>query len=64
MEETAWNNYGIGNNPKCANCMAHCGYEATAVQDAINHPLKALRVALCGPKIEGAFAPDFPDGRQ
>lgn len=63
MEETAWNNYGIGNNPKCANCMAHCGYEATAVEDAINHPLKALRVALRGPKIKGAFAPDFPDRR-
>jgi len=60
IEETAWNNYGIGNNPKCANCMAHCGYEATAVEDAINHPLKALRVALRGPKTEGAFAPDLP----
>ncbi|HEX7230755.1 MAG TPA: adenosyl-hopene transferase HpnH [Candidatus Binatia bacterium] len=63
MEETMWNNYGIGNNPKCANCMAHCGYEATAVEDAINHPLKALRVALRGPKTEGGFAPDFPDRR-
>ena len=60
MEETEWNNYGTGNNPKCANCMAHCGYEATAVEDAIDHPLKALRVALRGPKTEGAFAPDFP----
>jgi hopanoid biosynthesis associated radical SAM protein HpnH len=60
MEETEWNNYGTGNNPKCANCMAHCGYEATAVADAIDHPLKALRVALRGPKTEGAFAPDFP----
>ena len=63
MEETEWNNYGTGNNPKCANCMAHCGYEATAVEDAVNHPLKALRVALRGPKTEGAFAPDVPRGR-
>lgn len=60
MEETKWDRYGTGNNPKCANCMAHCGYEATAVNDAIGHPLKGLRVSLRGPKTEGPFAPDLP----
>ena len=60
MEETDWHRYGTGNNPKCANCMAHCGYEATAVNDTINHPLKALRVSLRGPKAEGPFAPELP----
>jgi len=40
IEETDWDHYGTGNNPKCANCMAHCGYEATAVNDTIKHPLK------------------------
>jgi hypothetical protein len=30
------------NNPKCAQCMAHCGYEATAVEDTLQHPWKAL----------------------
>jgi hopanoid biosynthesis associated radical SAM protein HpnH len=60
IEETDWDRYGTGNNPKCANCMAHCGYESTAVNDAINHPLKALRVFLRGPKTEGLFAPEPP----
>ncbi len=60
LEETDWSAYGTGNNPKCANCMAHCGYEATAVNDTIDHPLKALRVFLRGPKTEGAFAPEVP----
>ena len=60
MEETDWNRYGTGNNPKCADCMAHCGYEATAVNDTINHPLKALRVFLQGPKTDGPFAPELP----
>jgi hypothetical protein len=60
IEETDWDRYGTGNNPKCANCMAHCGYEATAVNDTISHPLKALRVSLQGPKTEGAFAPELP----
>ncbi|MEJ2389265.1 MAG: adenosyl-hopene transferase HpnH, partial [Chromatiaceae bacterium] len=35
IEETDWDAYGAGNNPKCANCMAHCGYEPTAVEDAV-----------------------------
>jgi hopanoid biosynthesis associated radical SAM protein HpnH len=60
MEETDWERYGTGNNPKCANCMAHCGYEASAVNDAIRHPLKGLRVSLLGPKTEGPFAPELP----
>jgi hopanoid biosynthesis associated radical SAM protein HpnH len=60
LEETDWKAYGTGNNPKCVNCMAHCGYEATAVNDTIDHPLKALRVFLRGPKTDGAFAPELP----
>lgn len=33
MELTEWDNYGrASGNPKCANCMVHSGYEATAVQ--------------------------------
>ncbi len=36
MEETAWENYGTGRNEKCADCMVHCGYEATAVDDTFS----------------------------
>jgi hopanoid biosynthesis associated radical SAM protein HpnH len=32
MTDTEWDNYGrASGNPKCANCMVHCGYEPTAV---------------------------------
>ena len=34
MEDTRWEDYGHLNNPKCADCTAHCGYEATAVEDS------------------------------
>jgi hopanoid biosynthesis associated radical SAM protein HpnH len=34
MENTAWEKYGHRNNPKCADCTAHCGYEPTAVEDS------------------------------
>ena len=30
METTDWDTYGTGRYEKCANCMAHCGYEPTA----------------------------------
>jgi hopanoid biosynthesis associated radical SAM protein HpnH len=60
MEETDWERYGTGNNPKCADCMAHCGYEASAVNDTIKHPFKALRVFMRGPKTDGPLAPESP----
>jgi hopanoid biosynthesis associated radical SAM protein HpnH len=34
MRETEWHKYGTeSGNPKCANCMVHSGYEASAVHD-------------------------------
>ncbi len=60
MEETDWSKYGTGNHPKCANCMAHCGYEPTAVNDTVAHPLKAFQVFLRGPRTEGPLAPELP----
>jgi hopanoid biosynthesis associated radical SAM protein HpnH len=37
METTNWENYGTeSGNPKCANCMVHSGYEASAVHDQFN----------------------------
>jgi len=34
MQATEWANYGTeSGNPKCANCMVHSGYEASAVND-------------------------------
>src|SRR5271154_1557352 len=52
MDTTAWDNYGTGKYEKCADCMVHCGYEPTAANDAIAHPIKTLITALRGPKTE------------
>jgi len=56
MDETPWDKYGNSKNPKCANCMAHCGYEASAVEDAMRNPLKAAWVSLMGPRTSGPMA--------
>ena len=37
MEATAWHEYGTeSGNPRCANCMVHSGYEASAVNDTFS----------------------------
>ena len=53
LEDTPWDKYGNSSNPKCAQCMAHCGYEATAVEDMLQHPVKALLTSIRGPKTTG-----------
>lgn len=60
LEETEWDRYGTGVNPKCADCMVHSGYEATAVNDTLKSPLKALKVFLRGPNTDGPMAPEVP----
>lgn len=59
METTDWDSYGTGRYEKCANCMAHCGYEPTAANAAISSPLSALRVALGGVRTEGPMAAEI-----
>ena len=59
MDETEWDQYGTGNYEKCADCMVHCGYEPTAVDDTVSHPLKALMVALRGPATDGPMAEEI-----
>jgi len=64
MEETDWDSYGTGNYEKCADCMVHSGFEATAVKDTIANPLKALKLSLRGVRTEGPMAPEIPLHRQ
>ena len=33
--------------------MAHCGYEATAVEDTLHNPWKAFITSLRGPRTTG-----------
>jgi hopanoid biosynthesis associated radical SAM protein HpnH len=64
MEETDWDSYGTGNYEKCADCMVHSGYEASAVMDSVRKPWKAAAVALRGIRTEGEMAPDIALDRQ
>jgi hopanoid biosynthesis associated radical SAM protein HpnH len=59
METTDWDSYGTGKYEKCANCMAHCGYEPTAAHASISNPLSALWTALRGIRTSGPMAPEI-----
>ena len=41
MEETLWEKYGPDRDPRCRNCMVHCGFEASAI-DEVGRSLSAL----------------------
>ena len=51
VDTTDWEKYGRGKDPRCANCMAHCGYEPSAViatMGSLRDGIKALRQSLSG----------------
>ncbi len=64
MEETDWDSYGVGNYEKCANCMVHSGFEATAVVDSVRRPLAALKATIRGARVDGPMAPEVPLDKQ
>jgi hypothetical protein len=64
MEDTNWDNYGVGNYEKCADCMVHSGFEASAVKDTIRRPWAAAKAQLFGIRSDGPMAPEIPLDRQ
>src|SRR5579884_2970634 len=73
MESTAWEQYGTeSGNPKCANCMVHSGYEASAVHDTFNSLrgfLSTVRATLSAKYADpdalrqlDSFVPQHPAG--
>jgi hopanoid biosynthesis associated radical SAM protein HpnH len=48
LEDTDWSKYGRGRDPRCANCMAHCGYEPTAVVATMGSLRESLRAVRGG----------------
>ena len=46
IEDTDWTAFGRGNDPRCDNCMAHCGYEPSAVFATLGSLRQSLRAAV------------------
>ncbi len=46
IETTDWDKYGRGRDPRCDNCMAHCGYEPSAVTAMTKSFRQVVRAAV------------------
>ncbi|SDF09527.1 adenosyl-hopene transferase HpnH [Pseudonocardia oroxyli] len=46
VEGTDWEAYGRGKDERCANCMAHCGYEPSAVMATMGSLRESIRAAV------------------
>jgi hopanoid biosynthesis associated radical SAM protein HpnH len=45
METTDWKAYGFGRDRRCDTCMMHCGYEGSAIEEAMRSPKAFLELA-------------------
>jgi hopanoid biosynthesis associated radical SAM protein HpnH len=73
LDTTDWDSFGRGKDPRCDNCMAHCGYEPTAVlatMDSLKESLRAMVGLWSRPRDHGRelldvmAGPDFGDHRR
>ena len=44
FKDEVWDRYGVGTDPRCANCMMHCGFESASVFSALSSPRDAIRM--------------------
>jgi hopanoid biosynthesis associated radical SAM protein HpnH len=50
FSEELWERYGVGKDPRCADCLMHCGFESASIFQALSSPRDAFRMIK-----EGAF---------
>ena len=45
MTTVRWGDYGIGKDPRCDTCMMHCGFEGSAIIEAMERPRAFIELA-------------------
>ena len=48
LSEELWERYGVGKDPRCANCMMHCGFESASIFGALKRPADAYKLVKEG----------------
>ncbi|MCH8266937.1 MAG: adenosyl-hopene transferase HpnH, partial [Acidobacteria bacterium] len=43
-DDDLWERYGVGKDPRCANCMMHCGFESASIFSALSNPKEAIKL--------------------
>jgi hopanoid biosynthesis associated radical SAM protein HpnH len=47
-EDSLWERFGVGKDPRCANCMMHCGFESASIFGALKRPADAYKLVKEG----------------
>jgi hopanoid biosynthesis associated radical SAM protein HpnH len=55
-EADLWQQYGVGNDPRCANCMMHCGFESATIFKAISTPKDWATLIKSGAARKGGIS--------
>jgi hopanoid biosynthesis associated radical SAM protein HpnH len=54
-EPELWEQYGVGKDPRCANCMMHCGFESSTIFQAISTPKDWVTLVKSGAAHKGGI---------
>jgi len=56
MSDEVWDKYGSPEkDPRCANCMMHCGFETTTIFEAMSNPRAAAKLVRSGAIAKGGI---------
>lgn len=55
FEESLWEKYGVGKDPRCAGCMMHCGFESASIFEAISTPKDWVTLIKSGAISKGGI---------
>lgn len=47
-KDEVWDKYGVGKDPRCANCLMHCGFESASIYNTLDHPADAVKMLAKG----------------
>jgi hopanoid biosynthesis associated radical SAM protein HpnH len=54
-DEKLWERYGVGKDPRCANCMMHCGFESATIFQAVTTPKDWATLIKSGAASKGGI---------
>ena len=54
-DDKVWDRYGVGKDPRCANCMMHCGFESATIFQAVTTPKDWVTLIKSGAASKGGI---------
>ena len=54
-EPEVWERYGLGKDPRCSNCMMHCGFESATIFNAVQSPRDWATLIKSGAATKGGI---------